>query len=164
MTHLRFSLAQLMAIVLYLGLGFAALRNADGLWASATFTLSIVAISTALLGALIRRGRARPAWIGFAVFGWTYLLISTLPPSTLPPRATGGSGFGPLPLPPNLIEWGMARLQPYLWPVPSGQMWNSGPLLTPYEQIGRSLGIVLFGSLGGVVGCFLAMGDERASP
>ena len=80
MTRFRLTIAQLMAIVLYLSLGFAALRNADRLWASATFTLSIVAISTALLGALIRRGRARPAWIGFAVFGWTYLLLSTLPP------------------------------------------------------------------------------------
>lgn len=158
MTHFRFSLAQLMAAVIYLGLGFAALRNADRLWASATFTLSIVAISTALLGALIRRGRARPVWIGFAVFGWTYLLISTLPP-----RASGGLGFGPLPLPPSLIEWGMASLQPYLWPVPSGQMWNSASLLTPYEQVGHSLGIVLFGSVGAFVGRFLAMRDERAN-
>ena len=159
MTHFRFSLAQLMGIVLYLSLGLAALRNADTLWASASFTLSILAISTALLGALIRRGRARPVWIGFAVFGWTYLLASTLPP-----RASGGLGFGPVPLPPNLIEWGMASLQPYLRPVPSGQMWNSGSLLTPYEQVGHSLGIVLFGSVGGVVGRFLAMRDERANP
>ena len=159
MTHFRFSLAQLMAVVLYLGLGFAALRNADRLWASATFTLSIVAISTALLGALIRRGRARPAWIGFALFGWTYLLVSTLPP-----RAFGALGFGPLPLPPNLIEWGMASVQPYLWPVPSGQMWNSDSVLIPYEQVGHSLGIVIFGSVGGVVGRFLAMRDERANP
>jgi hypothetical protein len=157
MTHFRFS--QLMAVVLYLSLGFAALRNADSLWASATFTLSIVAISTALLGALIRRGRARPVWIGFALFGWTYLLVSTLPP-----RASGGLGFGPLPLPPNLIEWGMASVQPYLWPVPPGQMWNAGEVLTPYEQVGHSLGIVIFGSVGGVVGRFLAMRDERTNP
>ena len=159
MTHFRFSIAQLMAIVLYLGLGFAALRNADRFWASATSTLSVVAISTALVGALVRRGRARPVWIGFAAFGWTYLLISTLPP-----RASGGLGFGPLPWPPSLIEWGMASLQPYLRPVPSGQMWNSGSLLTPYEQVGHSLGIVLFGSVGAVVGRFLAMRDESANP
>jgi hypothetical protein len=159
MTRLRFTLAQLMAIVLYVGFGFAALRNADEVWASATYTLSVVAISTALVAVLVQRGRARPVWIGFAAFGWTYLLISTLPP-----RASGGLGFGPLPWPPNLIEWGMASLQPYLRPVPSGQMWNSGSLLTPYEQVGHSLGIVLFGSVGAVVGRFLAMRDQRANP
>ena len=159
MTHFRFSLAQLMAMVLYLGLGFAALRNADRFWASATSTLGIVAISTALVGALVRRGRARPAWIGFAAFGWIYLLISTLPP-----RASGGLGFGPLPRPPDLIEWGLANLQPYLRPVPSGQMWNSAFVLTPYEQVVHSLGIVIFGSVGGVVGRFLAVRDERANP
>jgi hypothetical protein len=159
MTRFRFSLAQLMAIVLYLSLGFAALRTADGFWASATSTLSVVAISTGVVGALVRRGRARPAWIGFAVFGWTYLLISTLPP-----RASGGLGFGPLPWPPDLIGRGLAGLQPYLRPVPSNQMFMSGSLLTPYEQVGHSLGIVLFGFVGAVVGHLLAMRDERATP
>lgn len=159
MSRLRFTLAQLLGFVFYLGLGFAALRNADGLWASATFTLSIVTISTALAGAFVRRGRARPAWIGFAVFGWTYLLIGIIPP-----RASGGLGFGPLPWPPNLIEWGMASLQPYLKPVPAAQMFMSGSLLTPYEQVGHSLGVVLFGSVGAFVGRLLAMRNERANP
>ena len=38
MTRLRFTLAQLIAFVLFIGFGFAALRNADGLWASAAFS------------------------------------------------------------------------------------------------------------------------------
>jgi hypothetical protein len=113
MTRLRFTLAQLMALVLCLGLCFAALRNADEFLASVTFTLTTMAISMALVGAFVRKGQARTAWIGFAVFGWAYLLIDLLPP-----RASGGLGFGPLPWPPRLIEWGFARLQPYLRPVP----------------------------------------------
>src|SRR3954462_13313050 len=90
MTRLRFTLAQLMAIMVYLGFSFAALRNADPFWASATYTLAIMMIAAALLGGFIRKGRARTAWIGFAVFGWVYLLIDVLPP-----RASGGLGFGP---------------------------------------------------------------------
>jgi hypothetical protein len=159
MTRFRFSLAQLMAIVLYFGFAFAALRNADRIWASATFTLSIMTISTALVGAFVRRGPARPAWIGFAVFGWTYLSIGMVPP-----RASGGLGIGPLPWPPNLIEWGIASLQPYLRPVSSAQMFMSGSLLTPYEQVGNSLGIVLFGLVGAVAGRLLAVRDKRANP
>ena len=159
MTRFRFSIAHLMASVLGLGLGFAALRNADRLWASATFTVSMSIISTALVGALVRQGRTRPAWIGFAVFGWTYLLIGILPS-----RASGGFGFGPLPSPPNLIEWGIASLQPYLRPISWAQMFMSGHLLTPYEQVGHSLGIVLFASVGAVVGRILGVRDERGNP
>jgi len=40
MNRFRFTLAQLMAIVLFIGFGFAALRNANALWASATFSLA----------------------------------------------------------------------------------------------------------------------------
>jgi hypothetical protein len=55
MTRLRFSIAQLMGIVLYLGFGFAALRNADEFWASASYTLAIILIAGSLAGAPLRR-------------------------------------------------------------------------------------------------------------
>ena len=69
MTRLRFTLAQLMAVVLFIGFGFAALRNANGLWASATFSLAILTVSVAVAGACSRQGRARMPWAGFAVAG-----------------------------------------------------------------------------------------------
>jgi hypothetical protein len=157
MTRFRFTLAQLMALVLCLGLCFAALRNADEFLASVTFTLTTMTISAALVGAFVRKGRARTACIGFAVFGWAYLLIDLLPP-----RASGGLGFGPLPWPPRLIEWGFARLQPYLRPVPPTQY--SGGYLTPYEQVGHSLGIIIFGLIGAVLARLLASKEERPNP
>jgi hypothetical protein len=159
MARFQFTLAQLMAALIYLGLGSAALRDADGLWASATFTLSILTISTALVGAFVRRGPARSAWIGFAVFGWAYFLIGVIPP-----RRSGGLGFGPLPWPPELIAWGMASLQPYLKPLPAAKAFMAVSLLTPYEQISHSLGVVLFGSVGAFIGRFFAMRDEPANP
>lgn len=50
MNRFRFTLAQLMAIVLFIGFGFAALRNANALWTSATFSLAILTVSVALAG------------------------------------------------------------------------------------------------------------------
>jgi hypothetical protein len=153
MTRLRFTLAQSMAILFYLGFGFAALRNADDLWASATYTLAITMIATALVGAFARRGVARMTWTGFAVFGWTYLLVVHLPP-----REVGGLGFGPIRNPSLLIEWGIARLEPYIHPIPGGRD------LTDYEQVGNSLGIMLFGLVGAILGHLMATKDERPNP
>jgi hypothetical protein len=156
-TRLRFTIAQSMAIVLCLGLGFAALRNADEFLASVTFSFTTMTISAALVGAFVRKGQARAAWIGFAVFGWACLLIDLLPP-----RASGGLGFGPLSWPPRLIEWGFARLQPYLRPVPPATAPHQ--YLTPYEQVGNSLGIIIFGLIGAVVARLLASTEERPNP
>jgi hypothetical protein len=140
MTRLRFTLAQLMGIVLDLGFGFAAMRNADPFWASATYTLATILIAVALVGAFARSGRARTPRVGFAVFGWTYLLIVHLPDWSI-----GGVGYGPITKPLLLIEWGTARLQPYIKPLPPG---GGGSLLMPYEQVSQTLGIILFGLAG----------------
>ena len=144
MTRLRFTLAQLMAIVLYLGFGFAALRNADKFWESATSTLAIILIAAALVGASARGGRARTPWVGFAVFGWTYLLTAHLPP---------------LREPHLLIEWGTARLQPYIKPLPPRIGYDF-----EYAQVSQSLGIILFGLVGMVLGRLLALEGEQPNP
>ncbi len=52
MARPRFNVGQLMGIVLYLGLGFAALRSASDFWASATFGVAIVMV----LARFSRRG------------------------------------------------------------------------------------------------------------
>ena len=73
MRRLRFTLAQLMAVVFVIGIGFAALRHADWFWASATYHLAIMMVGTAVIGAVTRKGRSRATWAGFAVFGSIYL-------------------------------------------------------------------------------------------
>jgi hypothetical protein len=146
MKRLRFTLAQLMAVVLYVGFGFAALRNADELWASLTFTLAIITISTAFVGAFARKGRARTTWCGFAVFGVAYIVIALLPDRSF-------AGSVPIPWPILMIELGMAYLQPYIHPLP--------PPWTEYEQVSHSLGIILFGLVGAVLGRLVAVKDDR---
>jgi hypothetical protein len=148
MTRLRFTLAQLMAIVLYLGFGFAALRNAD-FWASATYTVAFLMISVAPLGALARKGRARMVWAGFAVFGWAPLLVGALPHLYV-------RSFGLIPSPRLLTERGFDYLLPYLW-TPRG-------IETSHAQVFYSLDIILFGLLGAVLGRLLAVKDERPNP
>jgi hypothetical protein len=155
MNRLRFTLTQLMALVLCLGLGLAALRNADGFWAGATYNLGIMMVATALVGAIARKGRPRATWAGFAVFGYTYLIAS------LADWRTGGFGFGPIPRPILLIESGITRLQPFLKPLPPGMSSSlAGNFLIPYEQVSFSLGIILFGMLGAVVGHVVAAKED----
>jgi hypothetical protein len=71
--QIRFSIAGLMTAVPLLAVGFASLRTASALWASAVFTLTVTLLAAATLGAVACRGRSRIAWLGFGVFGWTYL-------------------------------------------------------------------------------------------
>jgi hypothetical protein len=131
MTRLRFTLAQVMALVLCLGFGFAALRNADAFWASVTYNLAVVMVATALVGALVRNGRARAAWAGFAVFGAIYFVAPGLE------WRIGGFGFGPIPRPILLIEWGLTELQPYIRPLPPGISGGgpAGNFLISYENL-----------------------------
>ena len=66
MIRLRFSIAQLMAVILYVGFAFAALRNANDIWASATFSLAVVLVAVACAGAYARREKGYVSWAGFA--------------------------------------------------------------------------------------------------
>src|SRR5262249_46537358 len=77
----QFSLAGLMAVVLFIALGFAALLNATALWASVLFMFTVALMSAAILGAIACRGKTRMTWVGVGIFGWVYL----------------GIAFGPLP-------------------------------------------------------------------
>jgi hypothetical protein len=82
----RFSLRQLFVGMAVIALGCVALRNASGAWVAAMLGLAQLALATAILLVIFRRGAERAYWIGFATFGWLYLLLVlfswTLPPNT----------------------------------------------------------------------------------
>jgi hypothetical protein len=79
MKRFRFTIGQAMATVLFVGIGFAAMKNPNILWSSATYTLAILMISVASLVAIARQGRSRLPWAGFALFGGFALLAGALP-------------------------------------------------------------------------------------
>ena len=149
MHRLRFTLAQVMAVVLYFGFGLAALRNADEIWASATYTLAFLILSFAPLGVLARKGKSRLAWAGFAIFGWSRFLVGVLPP-------TYSSVFGLTPSPGFLTEQAFMHLMEYLAPT--------GGFTQQHEQVFRSLDIIFFSLIGAFAGRLLAGKDVRRNP
>src|SRR5262249_28230249 len=74
----RFSIAELLGIIAVVAIGLAAMRDASPLVFSAVFTITLVALLVALLGAWVGT-RPRGAWCGFAVFGWANFLIAFVP-------------------------------------------------------------------------------------
>ena len=79
MPKLRFNIANLLAIILILGVGFAALRESSDLWESGLFTLTLGVLLISILLAVHRTESRRAFWLGFALFGWIYLGLSLVP-------------------------------------------------------------------------------------
>jgi hypothetical protein len=80
MSRFRYSIASLLGLVLFVAVAFAALRQADELWDSAIFSLTVGLLLISVLLAVHRTGRSRAFWLGFAVVGWAYLIVSLIPP------------------------------------------------------------------------------------
>jgi hypothetical protein len=146
MTRLRFSIAQLMAVVVLVAFGFAALRNANAFWAGATFSLAIISVSVAFVGACARKEGARMPWAGFATAGGIRLAIWISTPATV----------GSLNGPPRPLLYG---LQGYLNPSASG----GGPFIA-YVQISNSLDVIFLGLLGAVLCRLLVLETDRPRP
>jgi hypothetical protein len=76
MRTVRFPIAGLMAVVLFVALGLAALRNGSQTWAGATFLLTCGVLCLAVVGVVCGGEAARAWWLGFALFGWGYLALA----------------------------------------------------------------------------------------
>ena len=73
----RYNILTLMTAVLYVAIGLGALFNPNDkwIWVSVVFSLTAVILAIATVMAFASDGRARMAWTGFAVCGWSYLLL-----------------------------------------------------------------------------------------
>ena len=174
MRWLRFSVAGLMAIVLLLALGLAALRANSEFWASAIFTAVVILLSASVVGAIVARGLTQSTSTGMAVFGWIYLVIA------FGPWAKDTIGSPPL-LTSALLEYLQDYVvsdTPYLVAVQQSRTSNAayslrgkGPQggapaarlidVTPYWHTGHSLGAFLFGILGAVGGRLMAPPNRK---
>lgn len=72
---LRFSIRNLLVWTAAIALGCVALRSASPGWVSAMLGLTLLVLAAATLLAVFRQGTDRAHWIGFAAFGWLYLLL-----------------------------------------------------------------------------------------
>jgi hypothetical protein len=80
MRRIRFTIASLLGVVVFVAVAFAALREATDLWDSGVFNLTLLTLLSAVLLATHCTDRKRASWLGFALFGWAYLVASLVPP------------------------------------------------------------------------------------
>lgn len=155
----RFSIAGLMGVVVVCGLGFAALRTDSPIWAHATLSLTLLALLTAILGAAIRRGRSRAFWLGFAVFGWTYLVLAIGPwfKTEISPHLPTTDMVNYLQGHIKQFPPGSIRHDNNLWVWdPATQKWAYlGQESERFDRTAHSLGALLVAVLGGLVGRLL---------
>jgi hypothetical protein len=124
---LRPSLSALPALVIFAGLGLAALRMPTKDGAGAWFGITALALTSATLAALGRPPHARGVVAGFAVFGWAYFLLSLWSEST------------------DLLP--TTHLLDHL-----GRSPTIDAVRPEFRRIGHSLLTWVFAALGGVVG------------
>jgi hypothetical protein len=79
MRNLRFNIVSILGVILFLGVGFAALRESNDYWDSGLFTLTLGVLLVSVLLATHRAEAKRAFWGGFALFGWGYLALSAAP-------------------------------------------------------------------------------------
>ena len=79
MKRIRFTIANLLVVVLFVAVGFAALRESSDLWESGIFTVTLGILLLSILLVVHRSESKRAFWLGFALFGWTYTGLTLLP-------------------------------------------------------------------------------------
>ncbi|MBI1904548.1 MAG: hypothetical protein HYS13_25925 [Planctomycetia bacterium] len=72
---LKYSLLHLLTVLLLAGVAAAALTRASSTWECLVLTATLIALSASVVAAVFRR----PFAVGFAVFGWVYLLLLYAP-------------------------------------------------------------------------------------
>jgi hypothetical protein len=159
----RFTLAALMGAVALVAVGLAALHSPTALWASLVILLALGAICGATVGAILRRGAGRGPWLGFAVFGWAYFLM------TLSPWG-GEYGLGParfltraatallLQIDPDLVEMPVTGVEEFA--VFAG----TGKSRSYYHGIFHALTAVIFAVVGALVGRVVAASGDPSRP
>ena len=135
MQRFRFGIIILMIVILYFGLGLAALTKANAIWASLTFSVSIVINSIALAIVLFGKAESKIVWAGYAASGWACLIIWLATPVT--------TGF--VNGPPNMF---ITSLSSYFIDSVNGNAAAGGPPLIHYRQVAHSLDVIMFGLSG----------------
>jgi hypothetical protein len=71
----KISIAGLMALVLFTGVGIAAMSRPSALWAAVMFSGATLFLTSALIAAVCVRKERRAFWIGATIGGWAYLFL-----------------------------------------------------------------------------------------
>src|SRR5579883_3392587 len=165
LARFRVSIAGLMAFVAIAGLGMVGLKEGTEFWASTAFTVTILILAGSVLSVAYSRGARRATWIGFAVFGWGYLIWNLGPwsdsglpkPLTNPllsalheqihpvPQYIPNPNYPGQPSPSGTIT-DVGPYEPQFIPKPGSVEWQGDS--TSYLQVGQCLATLLFGCIG----------------
>lgn len=145
----RYSLTVLFIIVLVAAVSCAGVLYFPALWATSAFLGSILVLLASLLAVLYRRGIDRVFWVGFAVFGWSYLLLVFGPWLTV----YIGPYLGTSTLLAGLYTWIAPRVQRL-----------GGPTLHDVYRGGHSLIVLVVAYFGGLAACYFAYKKPPSAP
>jgi hypothetical protein len=155
----------LMIFVLACGVGTAALNASTTLWESIVFSTTLTILASSILLTVQRR---RTFWLGFALFGWIYLIASLIPPVESRLLSTKGIAY----LDAKTAKWQNVRVSGVafsgnghsLTDLEDVRIWDAQtgkPIPRPFgsfanfRRIGHSLLALLAGTLGGFMGTWL---------
>jgi cbb3-type cytochrome oxidase subunit 3 len=79
MRRFRFHIGTVLILIVFLGLAFAALREANELWDSVVLSTVIGLLLISVLLAAHRKEEKRAFWAAFALFGWGYIGLTAIP-------------------------------------------------------------------------------------
>jgi hypothetical protein len=144
MNRFHVTIRSLMALVLFVGVGFAALRDPSMWWVGAVLACLIGLLLTACVGAIYRTGRERAFWLGIVVFGGGYLLLAQV-------LSSDGTGN-----PVAFINRVLDTAAHNAWLNPAQ---INGTINGDYSAVGNKLVMILVAMIGSVVA--VAFHDSR---
>ena len=86
-----FTIRTLLGVILFIALVLAAFRASTDTWDSGVLGMDLLLLLTATLLAIHRTDGKRAYWLGFALFGWVYLVLSLVPSVSRGSQRPGGS-------------------------------------------------------------------------
>jgi hypothetical protein len=170
MSGTRFSLKALLAAVTLAGVGVFALLNASPIWVTVVCSATVLTFLTALLALACGPSPRRAFWIGLAIFGLGYLVLTQTPfgeshNSLLPTHAAletlyyqavareVSAGSRTFHVPDGGTVMGPPRPQFVML-----------PLKTCYDRIGHCLWAWLLALIGGFVARHFYLAQKRKPP
>ena len=166
-----------MAVIVVSAVALAAIRNCSAVWAGAMVSITFFTVIAAFLGIIFGRNTRRVYWSGFAVLGWSYLLLTGVP--------WLHENIGRSLLAPNLFAYleevmqshppagGMQSVPPFMLGASATGGGFSGGVggttgiadLSDCVRIGVAIEALLWGALGGYAATYFASGrgDEIRS-
>jgi hypothetical protein len=169
--HFRFSIASMMAAIIIIALGFAALRINSVFCGGIVLLATLALLCSAIFMSLAESGPSRLAWIGCAVFGWPCFILGFGPVANErlgPPRTTAMFEEAIPYINPELASEikkytpsGSLEVTGYSEPTGNVTVFLAG--LQRYRQSSHSVLTLGFAAMGAILGYSHAVRHNRAA-